>query len=121
MESILFESNLESAIDAARALVVSQGCKSIKQQTSIDYDKLFKDGDFETSEQSIHRPGDIPKSKMLTFENKLRSIEWFRPQQIAPDYDLVGFMKSAKLQNLANLDEAGELTDEQLCDGQRIY
>ena len=74
METILFESDVQSAIDVARALVVGQGCQSMKQQTSIDYDKLFKDPDFGANEQSIHRPGDISAPKMLTFENKLRSI-----------------------------------------------
>ena len=78
-ETIIVGSNLEAAIDVARSLIAGQGCQSIKQQTSIDWEKLFKDPDFSTIEESIHRPGDIPETKMLTFENKLKSIAWYRP------------------------------------------
>lgn len=58
---------------------------------------------------------------MLLMENKLKKVTWYRPQEIAPDHELVGFMKPAKLESLQSLEEANAVTAEQRVDGQRIF
>jgi len=87
----------------------------------LDYSKLFQDPEFTPTQQSIYKEGDVPEYKSLFLLEKLKKVEWFRPQQIAPKFDLIGFTKSAKLENIQSLEEAHQQSEEDLVDGQRIY
>ena len=98
-----------------------QNCVPLKDQNGIDYDKLFKDPEFLPQESSIHVEGDIPKAKAILMKNKIRKVRWQRPQEIAPDPEFVGFLKSLKVENPDNLNDANALTESQLIDGQRIF
>lgn len=120
-QTIVVSENVQDAIDKAREILQDQNALTIKQQKKIDYDKLFKDPDFGCNPESVYKDGDIPAHKLLTLESKLRKLEWFRPQQIAPDYDMIGFTSSEKIQNISSLEEANQVTGEQMVDGQKIY
>lgn len=120
-QTIVFSENVQDAIDAARVMLDEQECQTVKQMMSINYDKLFKDPEFTRTEESIIKKGDLPESKMLFFAEKMKKIKWFRPQEIAPDFHLMGFLKSVALDNLGSLDEAIDMTNEKLTDGLRIF
>ena len=78
-ETIVFTEKLEIVIDKARTLIQDQGCQSVQEQTSLDYNKLFKDPEFTADVQSIFRAGDLPEHKMPLMENKLKKVTWYRP------------------------------------------
>ena len=102
--TIIYSEQVEDAIDMARQLVEDQQCQSFKQQLAgIDYDKLFKDPEFDAREESLFTPADIPQDQMVTLAGKLKKVEWYRPQQIAPDVGSIGFTKPYK-----PLEEDGE-------------
>ena len=44
-------------------------------------------------------------------KNKIRKMRWQRPQEIAPDSEFVGFLKSLKVENPDNLNDANALTE----------
>ena len=66
----------------------------------------FKDPEFKTMPDSIYVRGDMTEIQRQTLEKKIRSAKWFRPRQIAPDINMLGF-------NVAKQpDEDDELTEE---------
>ena len=79
-DTILFESNFEKVMEAVQQLVDAQGCETIEEMAELDYDKLYCDPEFTISAESIYRKGDVPDDKALLLEEKLKKVEWFRPQ-----------------------------------------
>ena len=95
--TIIYSEEVESAVAIARELAAAQQCQSFAQQHGgIDYDKLFKDEEFGARPESLFTGGDLPEDKMVSLGGKLNKVEWYRPQQIAPDVGLVGFTRPYK-------------------------
>ena len=65
----------------------------------------------------MFRPGDIPEDQMLLVGHRLKRAMWYRPQAIAPDFELIGFTATPKgITNVNQLDANGNDVD-----GQRIF
>ena len=44
-------------------------------------------------------------------KNKMRKVKWQMPEEIDPDSEFVGFLKSKKVENPDNLNDANALTE----------
>ena len=74
-------------------MIEEQKCQTIREQSVLDYELLFKDPEFgpDTRHNPVYFDGDLEAKLANEIEFSLKKLQWLRPQQISQKPKLAGF------------------------------